>query len=136
MRRPVRADVGRPGGAGSGLSAPTEDGADSRVSAATGHGADSRVSAATRGLLREAWAALGGPPDLVELVEFTGRGHGLLPSSLAALPAMLAAVGAATLAASELDAARRGDQPSAVSVDIEHVAVAARSERYAREESE
>jgi crotonobetainyl-CoA:carnitine CoA-transferase CaiB-like acyl-CoA transferase len=83
-------------------------------------------------LLREAWAALGGEEDLIELVTVRGDGEGLLPSTHAALPAMLAAVAASTLAASVLDAARGKRSPSPVFIDVEHVAVAARSERYAR----
>lgn len=86
-------------------------------------------------LLRDAWAALGGEMDQLDLVEVRGDGAGLLPSTLAALPAMVAAVAASTLAASVLDAARSGGaRPAAVLVDTEHVAVAARSERYARAE--
>jgi CoA transferase family III len=48
------------------------------------------------------------------------------------MPAMLAAVSASTLAASVLDSARSGRPPAAVVIDVEHVALAARSERYAR----
>lgn len=83
-------------------------------------------------LLQQAWAALGGDPALLELVELTGDGTGLLPSALAAMPAMAAAVAASTLAASVLDAARQRAEPGRVVVDREHVAVAARSEHYAR----
>lgn len=54
-------------------------------------------------LLREAWAALGGEDDLAGIVNVEGEGDGLLPSTLPALPAMLAAVGTSTLAASVLD---------------------------------
>ena len=57
-------------------------------------------------LLRQAWTALGGDPALLDLVQFTGDGTGLLPSNTAALPAMTAAMTASTLAASLLDAAR------------------------------
>jgi hypothetical protein len=57
-------------------------------------------------LLDEAWAALGGERDLLELVTVTGDGEGLLASRLPVLPAMVAAVAASTLAASVLDAAR------------------------------
>ena len=84
-------------------------------------------------LLREAWAALGGEPELLELVTVSGEEPGLLPSRLAALPAMLAAVATSTLAASVLDATRRGESPAPAAIDAEHVAVAARSERFARE---
>ncbi len=86
-------------------------------------------------LFGQAWGALGGDPALGELVEATGDGTGLLPSALAALPAMTAAVSASTLAASVLDAARRGGDPEPVHVDRAHVAVAARSEHYARSEA-
>lgn len=44
---------------------------------------------------------------------------------------MVAAVGCSTLAASVLDGARTGRPASPVSLDVEHVALAARSERYA-----
>ncbi len=90
------------------------------------------MSDATSQLLRDAWASLGGDGELVELVSVTGDGEGLLPSTLPALPAMLAAVGASTLAASVLDAARGAKAPAPVVIDARHVALAARSERYAR----
>lgn len=57
---------------------------------------------------------------------------GLLPSTVPALPVMLAAVSASTLAASVLDSARTGRPPSPVRIDVGHVALASRSERYAR----
>lgn len=85
-------------------------------------------------LLRAAWSALGGDADLLTLVEVTGDATGLLPSVLPVMPAMIAAVSASTLAASVLGAARCGRPPAPVTVNAEHVAVAARSERYAREE--
>jgi len=90
------------------------------------------VSPVTADLLRSAWAALDGEPELLDLVEVTGSRPGLLSSTLAALPAMLAAVAASTLAAAVLDATRRGCAPSPVLIDAEHVALAARSERFAR----
>jgi CoA-transferase family III len=83
-------------------------------------------------LLNQAWASLGGDPEALGLVEFEREGAGLLPSTYAALPAMSAAVGASTLAASVLDAARRAGPALPVVVDREHVAAAARSEHYAR----
>ncbi len=83
-------------------------------------------------LLRQAWSALGGEPSLLDRIEVIGNGVGLLPSRLAALPAMVAAVSAATLGASVLDAARQAHSPESVVIDVEHVAVAACSERYAR----
>ncbi|HEY0561239.1 MAG TPA: hypothetical protein VGD03_13210, partial [Frankiaceae bacterium] len=58
-------------------------------------------------LLDGAWAALGGPAARPALA-LTGQRPGLLPSSLPALPAMVAAVSASTLAAAVLDAARSG----------------------------
>jgi hypothetical protein len=88
----------------------------------------------TSALLSEAWEALGGEPALLELVELDGDAGGLLPSTLPALPAMVAAVCASTLAASVLDSARSGRPPETVRVSIEHVALAARSERHARAE--
>ncbi len=86
----------------------------------------------TDALLQQAWTTLGGDPAALDLVELTGDGAGLLPSALAAMPAMAAAVAASTLAASVLDATRRPGAPSRVVIDREHVAVAARSEHYAR----
>lgn len=83
-------------------------------------------------LLAQAWEALGGDPDLVDLVDVTGDAEGLLPARLPALEAMVAAVGCATLAASTLDAARTGGAPGAVRLDRRHIAVAARSERHSR----
>ena len=87
----------------------------------------------TQLLMRQAWAALGGDEDLLELVQVVGNPTGLLPSTLAALPAMTAAVGVSTLAAAVLDHSRGSASWSPVVVDVEHVAVAARSERYARQ---
>jgi hypothetical protein len=58
------------------------------------------TSDVTSAMLAEAWAALGGDSDLLDLVRVTGDGDGLLLSTHAALPAMLAAVSASTLAAS------------------------------------
>ncbi len=89
----------------------------------------------TRLLLRQAWAALGGDPSLLELVTLTGDEFGLLPSTYAALPAMTAAVAASTLAASVLDSIRRPGPALPVAVEREHVAVAARSEHYARSQA-
>ncbi|MHB1473829.1 MAG: CoA transferase, partial [Dermatophilaceae bacterium] len=92
------------------------------------------VADVTNGLLRVAWSALGGDVGLLDLVEVTGNDEGLLPSTFAVLPAMVAAVSASTLAASVLDAARRAGSPAPVLIDAKHVAAAARSERYARAE--
>jgi crotonobetainyl-CoA:carnitine CoA-transferase CaiB-like acyl-CoA transferase len=87
---------------------------------------------AIRLLLRQAWSALGGDLELLDLVQVTGQPAGLLPSTLAALPAMTAAVAVSTLAAAVLDRSRGSAAWSPVVVDVEHVALAARSERYAR----
>ncbi|MBV9846563.1 MAG: CoA transferase [Kutzneria sp.] len=87
---------------------------------------------ATDELIRRAWSALGGEPELLGLVEVTGDARGLLPSLLPALPAMVAAAAASTLAASVLDATRRTARPGPVLLDVEHVALAARSERHVR----
>jgi hypothetical protein len=86
-------------------------------------------------LLEQAWSALGADPGLLGLVELSGDGTGLLPSNTAALPAMTAAVTASTLAASVLDASRGTAKPERVFIDREHVAVAARSEYYARSDA-
>ncbi len=91
-----------------------------------------RVCDVTSSLLYDAWAALGGNGELAGGVSVAGDGAGLLPSTLPALPAMLAAVGASTLAASVLDMARGAKTPTPVVIDAQHVALAARSERYAR----
>jgi len=103
-------------------------------SAATGQGYASGVPGAdpTALLLRSAWAALEGDEADLDLVEVIGDGSGLLPSAYAALPALTASVAASTLAASVLDGARGHVAPMPVVVDREHVAVAARSEHYAR----
>ena len=83
----------------------------------------------TNRLLRVAWSALGGEASLLDLVEVRGIDAGLLPSTFAVLPAMVAAVAASTLAASALDASRRSGSPAPVLIDAKHVAAAARSER-------
>lgn len=88
----------------------------------------------SRALLGGAWAALGGEAALLDLVDMTGDGERLLPSTLPALPTMVAAVAASTLAAAVLDGARLARPPERVEVDAEHVAVAACSERFAHEE--
>lgn len=86
---------------------------------------------ATRALLSRAWAALGGEETLLSRVRITGDARGLLPSSLHALPAVAAAVASSTLAASVLEATVRDGRPAPIEIDLEHVAVCARSERYA-----
>jgi crotonobetainyl-CoA:carnitine CoA-transferase CaiB-like acyl-CoA transferase len=83
-------------------------------------------------LMHQAWSSLGGDLELLDLVQVTGQPAGLLPSTLAALPAMTAAVAVSALAAAVLDRSRGSTAWAPVVVDVEHVAVAARSERYAR----
>jgi hypothetical protein len=80
----------------------------------------------------EAWAALGGRSSDLERVQVAGDPTGLLPSRLEVQELMTAAIGSALLAVATLDAARNDTQPAPVSLSAEHVAVAARSERYAR----
>ena len=92
------------------------------------------TEATARRLMQRAWEALDGDPGLLELVQVVGQPVGLLPASLAALPAMTAAVAVSTLAAAVLDRSRGSTAWAPVVVDVEHVAVAARSERYARTE--
>lgn len=87
---------------------------------------------ATRLLTRQAWQALGGKPDLLDVVQVVGDPAGLLPSTLAVLPAMTAAVTVSTLAAASLDRSRGSTAWAPVVIDLEHVAVTARSERHAR----
>lgn len=82
--------------------------------------------------MHQAWSASGGALELLDMVQVTGKSAGLLPSTLAALPAMTAAVAVSTLAAAVLDRHRGSATSMPVVVDVEHVAVAARSERYAR----
>ncbi len=88
----------------------------------------------TRRALSCKWrgAPLAATRTSIALVDFEGEGSGLLPSASASLPAMSAAVAASTLAASVLDAVRRAGEPLPVLIDRQHVAVAARSEHYAR----
>ncbi|WP_129669049.1 CoA transferase [Phytoactinopolyspora endophytica] len=92
------------------------------------------VSEETDRMLAEAWLCLGGPPDALSLVNVQRWDPALLSSRLPAMRAMVAAVSASTLAASVLDAARTGRDVASVSVDARHVAAAARSERYARDD--
>jgi crotonobetainyl-CoA:carnitine CoA-transferase CaiB-like acyl-CoA transferase len=91
---------------------------------------------ATTSLLTGAWQALGGEGDLPAQVRFTPPPPDLLPSSLHALPAVVAAVGSSTLAAAVLDAVRSGSQVADVEVDPVHVALAAVSGRHARRDGE
>ncbi|HEX9041524.1 MAG TPA: CoA transferase [Trebonia sp.] len=80
----------------------------------------------------EAWAALGGRSAELERVQLAGDPTGLLPSRLKVHELMSAAIGSALLAVAVLDAARNDTRLAPVSLPAEHVAVAARSERYAR----
>ena len=68
----------------------------------------------TRSLLRDIWAALGGPADALANMELTGAGD--LPSVFAVTDLAAASVGAAAAAVAELIAARHGTRP-AVCVD-------------------
>lgn len=92
-------------------------------------------AAAAQGLLAEAWLALAGQAAAAAPVRFSGWRDGLLASRLPCLPTMTAAVAVSVLAVGRLDSARCGHAPEPVSVDVRHVAVAARSERYAREQN-
>jgi crotonobetainyl-CoA:carnitine CoA-transferase CaiB-like acyl-CoA transferase len=80
----------------------------------------------------EAWAALGGQPADLDRVTVAGDPAGLLPSRLKVQELMTAAAGSAILAVATLDAARNHTAPAPVSLSADHIAVAARSERYAR----
>lgn len=84
-------------------------------------------------LLDSAWSALSGPDGATTGVGFSGWRNGLLASPFPCLEAMCAAVACSCLAVAEADAARNGAAPRAASIDVAHVAVAARSERYAHE---
>jgi len=83
-------------------------------------------------LMSQAWAALGGDPSDLDRVTVEGDPAGLLPSHFRVTELMTAAVAVATLAVSAFDAVRNTRPPAPVSLDVQHVAVAARSERYAR----
>lgn len=98
---------------------------------AASHPAGTGATGTSTGMLADAWHSLSGDPQLLPLVHVTGENADLLPSTTACTSAMVAAVAAATLAASALGAARTGGPAGSVVVDAEHVAVAARSERYA-----
>lgn len=83
-----------------------------------------------RALLRRVWDDLAGPPEADDRVRFHGWVPGLLPATTPCLAAMAAAVAAALTAIADVDAARGGHPPREVTVDVGHVAAAARSERY------
>nr|WP_030897688.1 CoA transferase [Streptomyces sp. NRRL F-5126] len=79
-----------------------------------------------------AWQALGGPPELLERVSYEGAAD-VLPARLPVRELARATVGAASLAAAELLAARRGDaRVPAVAVKEGAVATAFVSERHLR----
>jgi hypothetical protein len=82
-------------------------------------------------LLASLWSALGGRRGLVEAVRFEGPPGGL-PSIYPVAEVAVAQIGAATLAAAELFAARRNETLRAVQVDRRHAVAAFRSERYQR----
>jgi crotonobetainyl-CoA:carnitine CoA-transferase CaiB-like acyl-CoA transferase len=89
-----------------------------------GDGADAATAAA--------WSALGGPPELLDLVSYDGASD-VLPARLPVRELARAAVGAASLAAAELLAARRGDaEPPMVRIKEGAVATAFVSERHLR----
>ncbi|WP_083975000.1 CoA transferase [Kitasatospora mediocidica] len=79
----------------------------------------------------QAWAALGGAPELVAGVAYEGPGDGL-PSGLPVRELARATVGVCSLAAAELLAARNGGGVPAVRVDEGAVATAFVSERHLR----
>ncbi|WP_459182028.1 CoA transferase [Streptomyces sp.] len=84
-------------------------------------------------MTRQAWAALGGPPGLLERVSYGGPA-GLLPSRLPVMPLARATVAACSLAAAELAARRAGGAVPVpvVGVDEGAVATAFVSERHLR----
>jgi crotonobetainyl-CoA:carnitine CoA-transferase CaiB-like acyl-CoA transferase len=87
---------------------------------------------ATDSATAAAWRALGGPPESVGLVSYEGA-DGVLESRLPVRELARATVGAASLAAAELLAARRGAaEPPAVVVKEGAVATAFVSERHLR----
>src|SRR2546427_6876574 len=82
-------------------------------------------------LLTALWSTLGGPDDLVANLAFQGPAGGL-PSIHPVSELAAAQIGAATLAAAELLAAREGKRVRAAGVDRRPAAAAFRSERYQR----
>ena len=80
----------------------------------------------------EAWAALGGRPLTSSGCKSWETRPGCCPRGCKVQELMTAAVGSALLAVAALDAARNQAPLASVSLSAEHVAVAARSERYAR----
>lgn len=81
-------------------------------------------------VMRRVWTAVAGGQDL-PAVAVTRPGR-YLPARLPVRELMLAVVGASTAAAAILDGSRTGRPPQGVVIDAEHVAVAARSERFTR----
>ncbi|WP_329457434.1 CoA transferase [Streptomyces sp. NBC_01497] len=110
------------------------DSANDSAARATGAGTGARAESGggPDAATATAWQALGGPPELLDLVSYEGA-DGVLPSRLPVRELARATVGAASLAAAELLAARRGDaQPPAVVVKEGAVATAFVSERHLR----
>lgn len=77
----------------------------------------------------QAWQAIGGAADLVERVSYRGAGE-VLPAVLPVRGLARATVGACSLAAAELLAARRGGPVPGVRIDEGAVATAFISERH------
>lgn len=80
---------------------------------------------------RALWAALEGPPALLDQVEVTGARHAL-PSPYDVTGLASASVAVAHLALAELHGLRLGRPPAAVQVDRTHAALAFRCERHVR----
>ncbi len=79
----------------------------------------------------DAWAAIGGPPELLERISFEGSA-GVLPARLPVRELARATVGVCSLAAAELLARRGGGAVPAVRVREAAVATAFVSERHLR----
>ncbi|MFI8081310.1 CoA transferase [Kitasatospora sp. NPDC086009] len=88
-------------------------------------------AAAPDGPTAHAWAALGGPADLLERVSFHGP-EDVLPARLPVRQLARATVAACSLAAGELSALRSGGPVPAVRIDQGAVATAFVSERHLR----
>lgn len=85
----------------------------------------------TQQMLDEAWACLGGPPELSAAVHWAGP-EGLLPSRLEVAALAEASVAAAAIAGAELASVRSGGPVPAVTVDSKAVARAFASDRALR----
>ncbi|MGW1840737.1 CoA transferase [Streptomyces sp. NPDC002067] len=83
------------------------------------------------GKTAQAWAALGGAPELTDRIRYTGP-QGLLPARLPVRDLARATVACCALAAAELTARRTGRPVPAVRVDEGAVATAFVSERHLR----